>query len=446
MVRHYSKDRRRSRSIFLYACVAAFMFLTASASSEHFRPHSGESNHERGSFTREARLAVFDEVWSTINQRYYDHNFQGLDWEAQRTTYRDLAANADSSHELYLILRRMIGSLNDSHTRIFAPDEKFDWWRPRFVTIGISVKEIAGLPVVVQVERGSAPHREGIRVGDVIERVDGQPALSVINQRSGSRLQSVSGPARTRAFASLLEGLPATTVELGWKTREDKIKMARFRRYWRQRELGIRVRQSRGFAVVEMDAFTKPIAATFARALSQNLRNARGIILDFRGNGGGDTEAMTDVASAFLGSGLNLGQFIDRFGTVYAISTRTKSPFIARVIEQTDVPVIVLTSERTSSAAEIFIGALKAAGRARIIGGETCGCVLAIRHRHTLPDGGILDVSEMDFQTPSGQRLEKRGIKPDYAMPVARKDLYDERDRAMEIAVSALKQRREQLD
>ncbi|HWL73963.1 MAG TPA: hypothetical protein VNQ74_08840, partial [Burkholderiaceae bacterium] len=78
---------------------------------------------------------------------------------------------------------------------------------------------------------------------------------------------------------------------------------------------------------------------------------------------------------------------------------------------------------------------------ARIIGTETCGCVLAIRHRHTLPDGGILDVSEMDYQTATADRLEKQGIKPDTTVVIERAHLYEKRDRAMEIAIAELKRR-----
>ena len=438
------KEKRTTafRSYLPYVCLAIAVAWAGFAPGESWRSHAAA----HGTLTREARLAVFDDAWSTINQRYYDRNFHGLDWDQQRIAYRGLAANAGSNRELYFVLRRMIASLNDSHTRIFAPEEKFDWWRPRFVTIGISVKEIGGLPTVVQVERGSGPHREGIRAGDVLESVDGEPALSLLRDRLESFDHPAGGASRMRAFATLLEGLPATTVELSWKTRDDKIKMAKFRRYWQQRELGLRVRRNGGIAIVEMDAFTKPIAATFATTLRENLRNVSGMILDFRSNGGGDAEAMTDVASAFLGAGSSLGQFTDRFGSSYAMSTRVKSPLVARAIEQTRVPVVVLASERTSSAAEIFIAALKATGRARIIGVETCGCVLAIRHRHTLPDGGLLDVSEMDYQTPSGQRLERQGVKPDQAVTVDRIDLYAERDRAMELALIELKKRHAQLN
>ena len=433
----HSKASRRSRFYLLCVCLTVAFACATLLSSQSLGPVAAENNRA----TREERLAVFDDVWSTINQRYYDRNFQGLDWQAQRATYRDLAAKAETNRELYSVLRRMIGALNDSHTRVFAPEERFDWWRPRFITIGISVSEVGGAPVVVQVEPGSAPHRAGIRVGDVIDTVDAQPALAVIERRLGNSIASPTGASRMRAFSSLLDGVLGSTVELTWKTRDDKVKSGRFQRYWQQRELGVRTRVNGGVGVVEMDAFTRSAAEALTSALKRDLRGARALILDFRRNGGGDAEAMIDVASAFLTSGLNMGQFTDRFGYSYSISTRTKSPFIAHVIEHTRVPVIILSSERTSSAAEIFIAAFKSAGRARIIGTETCGCVLAIRQRHTLPDGGILDVSEMDYQTAASDRLEKQGIKPDTTVAVERSHLYEKRDRAMEIALAELNRR-----
>ncbi|MDQ2920828.1 MAG: S41 family peptidase [Acidobacteriota bacterium] len=389
--------------------------------------------------TREGRLAVFDDAWSSINERYYDLKFNGLDWSAQRTTFRALAAAANSTDEFYSVLRRMIASLNDSHTKVFAPEEKFDWWHPRFVTSGIAVREVDGFPTVVEVERDSEPQRAGVRAGDLIETVNGEPALSLINGRLTNSLSFASASSRYRAFATVLEGTPGTSLEIRWKGKNGNERSARFQRYWQQRELGLRIRRRRGdVAVIQIDAFTRPVVADFVRALKQKIAGARGVILDLRSNGGGDAEAMTDVASAFLQAGFGLGQFTGRDGSSFTIATHSKSPFMPEPIEQTELPLVVLTSERTASAAEILIAALKTSKRAIVIGTETCGCVLAIRTRHLLPDGGLLDVSELDYQTAVGERLEKHGIKPDETVVVQRNDLYSGRDRAMELAVTKL--------
>lgn len=388
--------------------------------------------------TREGRLAVFDDAWSRINERYYDHAFNGLDWDAQRTSFRLLAAEAGSSKELYGVLRRMIASLDDPHTRVFAPEEKSDWWRPRFVSTGLAIAEVDGLPTVIQVERDSAPARAGLRVGDVIETVNGEAASSLIKNQLAKLSVPLTASARFRAFAKLLEGPAATSVEMSWRTNAGKQKFARFDRHWGQRELGVRTRREQGYAVIEIDVFTKPIAAAFASGLKKQLNGVRGVIVDLRRNGGGDAEAMTDIVSTFLNSASNLGQFTDRFGSSFTISTHSRSLFSPDLIAQTKLPLVVLTSERTASAAEIFVEALKVSKRATILGTQTCGCVLAVRTRHELPDGGLLDISELDYETAAGHRLEGHGIEPDEIVTVQRRDLYHGRDRAMERALAKL--------
>ena len=389
--------------------------------------------------TREGRLAVFDDAWARINERYYDQTFHGLDWDAQRTAFRTLAAKARSSEELYAVLRRMISSLNDPHTRVFAPEEKSDWWRPRFVSVGFALAEIAGLPTVVKVDRNSAAQRAGMRAGDVIESVNGEAALPLVQSRLNNLSDPANASARFRVFAKLFEGPSGSFVDVVWRGKDGKQKSARVERYWQQRELGVRVGRERGeYAVIEIEAFTKEIAATFARDLKHKLNGARALILDLRTNGGGDAEAMSDIASNFLGVGTSLGQFTDRAGTSFTLSTHVRSAFTPDPHAQTKLPLIVLTSERTASAAEIFVEALRISRRATIIGTETCGCVLAVRTRHLLPDGGLLDVSELDYETADGNRLEGHRLKPDEAVFVERNDLYSGRDRAMEVAVGVL--------
>ena len=392
--------------------------------------------------TREGRLLVFDDAWETVRDRYYDPAFHGIDWQSQRLKFRPLAADAQSTAEFYAVLRRMLGSLQDAHTRVYAPDERFDWQHPHFISVRLSVREVGGQPVVFAVERGSEAERAGLRAGDAIKSVDGEPALEVFARRLRERTgASTVAAARFRAMATLFDGARDSLVRVGWTDAGGKEKFATLRREWLKREAKLRVRRvGGGYGVVEFEAFTQAIALDFMRTFADRLRGVRGIVIDLRNNGGGEAESMVEMASAFLPAGKNLGHFIDRTGRIrLEPQTRTAMLMAAESITRIHAPLIILTSERTSSAAEIFVAAMKDARRATTLGMPTCGCVLAIRRRHTLPDGGELDVSEMDYRTAGGERLEGTGIAPDEKIPLDIKDLRAGRDRALEQAIQLLK-------
>lgn len=392
--------------------------------------------------TREGRLAVFDDAWETIRDRYYDPKFNGLDWQALRAEFRPLAADAPGAQEFYGVLRRMIYALQDSHTRVFPPDEKFDWQHPRAVTVGISIREVEGQPTVFAVDKGSEAERAGLRAGDILTKIDGRAAIELFAQKlkeqNGSEARA---SARLRAMAAIASGAAGSTVQIAWKDWNGREHAATLKRAWREFDTSLTVRQLRdGYALVEFGAFTQTATLDLMRLLRGRLRKARGLVLDLRGNGGGEAEAMAEMASAFLPLKKSLGQFIDRNGRIaLEAETRDALLFSPTRITRTGIPLIILTSERTSSAAEIFAAAMIERGRATVIGTNTCGCVLAIRRRHMLPDGGELDVSEMDYRTAKGTRLEGVGVPPDETVTLERSDLHAQIDRAVERAIERLK-------
>lgn len=388
--------------------------------------------------TPEGRLAVFDDLWETIEDRYYDPRFHGVDWQAKRASFRPAAAKASSTHEFYELMRQMIASLRDAHTRVYSPDEKFDWWNPRFVTIGLGVREVEGVPLVVQIDPNSAAAHTDIHVGDAVVSIDNVPVAKLIDQRLETYGGSVDERTRYRSIASMFDGPAGTSVKVGWSTRDGKVKSALLPRFWTQRQLGFSTQRKGKLAILRIDAFTQSVALDFSKALPSALDGAEGVVLDLRANGGGDAEAMADVASLFLDDGINLGRFADRSGASFELQTYSRRLWRVPQLTQIKLPLVVLTSESTSSAAEIMVAALQARRRALVIGTGTCGCVLAIRNRHALPDGGVLDVSEFDYRTASGVRLQDAGVIPDKLTPLTRSDIYSRRDPAFAAAKSFL--------
>jgi carboxyl-terminal processing protease len=392
--------------------------------------------------TAEARLRIFDEVWEQVSERYFDPDFQGVDWREARRQLRPLAAEARGRVELYAVMRRMLGLLRDPHTRVFAPGESADWRVQRYVSVGVSVRELAGQVVVTDVERDSEAEEAGVRAGDAVLALDGEPAAALVARRAAERGGGDSPSVRLIAAAHLFEGERGTTVRLTYaRPGERRAREAVLRREPRTRLPSFEVRgQGDGVRLVRFNIFTPEVAARFTRALKDELKGARALVIDLRDNGGGEAESMADLASTLLPAGLSLGRFTDRAGAV-RLEPHTRAALLSTAdsFERFRRPVVLLTNARTASAAEVFAAALRETNRASVIGEATCGCVLGIRRRHRLPDGGVLDVSEMDYHTAGGTRLEGTGLRPDVTVEPTRETLRRRQDRALERALEILK-------
>ncbi|HEX8457544.1 MAG TPA: S41 family peptidase [Pyrinomonadaceae bacterium] len=425
--------------------VALLLVFLLSPFSLSLSPTSSSARGRVTAATREGRLIIFDEAWQTIRERYYDPALHGVDWEELRARLRPLAAEAANETEFYSVLRRLTSRLRDAHTRVYSPEERFDWQRPTYISVGLSVREIGGEFVVASVERGGDAERAGVRAGDALLSIDGEPAASIFARRLTEEVgASTDTAARQQAAARLFKGARDTSVTAVFTKRDGRdsaTRSVRLRRVLQSRPPTLSLQRAEGFPVVSFNMFMPEIASELMRALRRGeLRTARGLVIDLRDNGGGHAETMTDIASAFLPQGTNLGEFTDREGRVSsAPQTRAALLFAADAVAEFRGQVVVLTSTRTASAAEIFTAALQETRRARVIGEQTCGCVLAIRRRHTLPDGGLLDISEMDFRTARHTRLEGHGIIPDELISPTRRDLADGRDLALERALALLK-------
>jgi carboxyl-terminal processing protease len=398
----------------------------------------------RADVSPEKNLAVFDEVWQTVQERYYDAELRGVDWAAQRDNLREKGAAAPNSAELYRVLREMLGNLKDSHTRVFAPDEDANWTAPRVIGIGVAVREIENQLIITKIEKSSQAEKSGIRAGDVLASVNDVAATRVFEQKLNESL-GASTPAikRLQTAARLFEGAVNSTVKICWQNQRAKERCANLTREFRTIKSDVRVKKENGVLVIGFDVFTLETVSRALGALRQHRDDVRGIVIDLRANRGGVTEASVDLASVFLPEKTAIGNFLDRQGRVAQEALTRQAPlFIVNSEKVTKTPIVILTGTATASAAEIFVAALKNGGRARVIGAQTCGCVLAVRRQHTLPDGGKLEISELDFRLANGDRLEGIGIAPDETLNLTRSDIRSGRDAALEKALEFLKRNR----
>jgi C-terminal processing protease CtpA/Prc len=139
-------------------------------------PTSGVANAlEPEALSSKERIEVFETVWKTINDEYYDPTFNGVNWSAARERYRPRVEAAKGDEEFYAVISEMLLDLRDLHTSFVAPDIQ-----PR--SSGISVYEVENKIVVVNVDPDSDAARAGVKAGMIVRTFDGKPIGERVSQ------------------------------------------------------------------------------------------------------------------------------------------------------------------------------------------------------------------------------------------------------------------------
>jgi carboxyl-terminal processing protease len=275
---------------------------------------------------------------------------------------------------------------------------------------GLTLTADNGVIVVQQVVSDGPGATAGIRAGDVVLAVNGQPTRGVdLATASGW----IAGPEETRVTVTV-------------RGREGRVRTLDLMRAMVPPDTVFPDRQ-RDALTVHVTAFDRETAVRLARALTAALTGAAaaahpvaGVILDLRGNRGGLVREAVGVADTMLPSGI-------------VVSAVGRDPDATRVWRSTDgqladdIPVVVMVDGRTASAAEILAAALADRGRAVVVGSATLGKGL-VQTIAPLPDGGELFVTWSRLLAPRGWPLQGLGVLPQVCSSLGQNALQSELD------------------
>ena len=397
-------------------------------------PGAASESAAKEHLTAKDRKEVFEKIWREIYNHYYDPSYNGVDWKEVRQRYTPLVEATKSDQEFYALMSQMTSELHDAHTRFNSPEQWKNFRRQQGVTVGFSVDDVDGKTVVTNVIPGTDAAHAGIEQGMVVLRVNDTPVAERVAEIEKKRLPSSSERAtRWFIYNRVFAGPADTPVKVALQRADGSVLEVNVRRqiYSAAPEVTTHVLPS-GNVYIRFDGFQRPITKEFRQAL-QKFRDAPGLIVDLRRNGGGDLAVLLPIAGYFFGR-----------KTLFAKdSTRTGKPlssyvglfklplqlYVGRPGEQIySGPVVILVDAHSASSSEVFAAGMQDTLRAKVIGSQSCGCVLGIAKPRVMKGGGVLEMSEVLWFSPKGRKLEGTGIIPDKIVVPSVADLQRRRD------------------
>jgi carboxyl-terminal processing protease len=391
------------------------------------------------------RMEIFEKVWKEIHDHYYDPSFNGVNWDEIHARYRPLIEEPADDQDFYALMSRMTGELHDAHTRFNSPEQWRSYKKQQGVSSGISVDDVDGKTVVTAVRRDSSAAHAGIEPGMVILTIDGKPVAERVAEIERSKPSSSSERAtRIFSYGRLFAGPPETEMKLGLEradgSRFDAILQRQI--YSSAPDVATDVLPS-GNGYIRFDGFQPAITKEFRQAL-ERFKNAPGLVVDLRRNGGGDLGVLLPIAGYFFDKKTlfakdktRSGKPLSEFAGIFRLPLEL---YVGRPGDQIySGPVVILVDARSASSSEVFAAGMQDSQRAKIVGSQSCGCVLGIARPRVMKGGGVLEMSEVLWFSPKGRKLEGTGILPDETVAPTLRDLQRRRDPAIETAEKLLR-------
>jgi carboxyl-terminal processing protease len=379
------------------------------------------------------RKEVFEKVWREIRDHYYDPELNGVDWNEVHRRYLPLVESATSDQDFYALMSQMTSELHDAHTRFSSPEQWKGYKKQQGVTIGFSVDEVEGKTLVTSVLPGSNAAHAGVDIGMVVRSVDGVATADRITDIAKKRLASSSERAtRWFIYNRIFAGAPGTSVKVEFERPDGSTFTREIARqvHYSPPEVEAHVLRS-GNVYLRFDAFQRPVTKQFKEAL-ERFRDAPGLIIDLRKNGGGDLAVLLPIASYFFGKktlfakdSTRTGKPLSAYGGLFKLPLQL---YVGRSQAMYAGPVVILIDSHSASSSEVFAAGMQDTQRAKIIGSQSCGCVLGIAKPRVMKGGGVLEMSEVLWFTPKGRKLEGTGIVPDHVVMPTVADLQRKRD------------------
>jgi carboxyl-terminal processing protease len=255
---------------------------------------------------------------------------------------------------------------------------------------------------VIAVHPGSPADKLDLDPGTRILEIRGQPCAHLLGNVEAQLLLSGAVGERIAMTIERGHGLEQLTIELDKPTSGVSSRLSDH--------------DGQSIGVIEIHEFRSGTGERVKRALadlrSESQKNGAGalagVILDLRGNPGGEVHEAVLVADLFVAEGV-LVRTRGRGGVIL------REEFATAAGSDRDTPLMVLQDRRSASAAELLAVALQDHGRAKILGEPSFGKG-TVQEVIGIPDGSLLTLTVARYYSPKDRKIDGRGVEPDVAL------------------------------
>jgi len=156
---------------------------------------------------------------------------------------------------------------------------------------------------------------------------------------------------------------------------------------------------------IRVTSFDKKVVQDVKKAILENAKNTKGIILDLRNNPGGLLDQAVGLVNLFVDDGEIVSQK-GRSKDDQQVYSASKSATISHV------PMVVVVNGGSASASEIVSGSLQDHKRAVLVGEKTFGKG-SVQFVVPITDKEALKLTIARYYLPSGRTIQAIGVTPD---------------------------------
>ncbi|MCB0347606.1 MAG: hypothetical protein KDD37_02160 [Bdellovibrionales bacterium] len=350
-------------------------------------------------------------VCELVNEHFYESSETLNVWYKDCQKIAESVAYRTSKSTQIRRIQRHLSSLGASHLELWNPAEMSQMWLGEDTDTGIRVRQMQGYWIVTEVLEDS-PAEHQVEVGDEVLKIGDKPPVfsSDINKFKGTITLWRDGK---EYQISILPQKIQYMFQPQVKTLESK--------KYKVEKTGVLRLKSFTPVYFDQDEWKK---------LIQNAEVYDHLVLDLRGNSGGDFVVMQKILSSFLCEPTDIGYllqprkqqevtatFAEDMDGAAQIDTIKKSS-IVELQTYADYPCYlgdldVLIDADTASTAEIFAEAIKLRKGTHLLGQTTSGAVLlAIWYPTYFGKQHSLSIPVALYKNWKDQIIEGEGVRP----------------------------------